>query len=55
MTTTYVKPKSKIDTLNIPSIRREENNLRNIETRVNASKGNTYQLLKLKKDIKVMV
>lgn len=56
MSTTYAQPKSRIDTLRkAPTRRPPENNLRNIETRVKAGKGDTYQLLKIKKDIRAMV
>lgn len=56
MSTTYAQPKSRIDTLRkAPTRRPPENNLRNLEARAKAGKGDTYQLLKIKKDIKAMV
>lgn len=54
--TKYVKPKSYISVLRKePTRYQPENNQRNIETRVKAGKGDTYQLLKVLKDIKAMV
>lgn len=56
MTAKYVKPASKIDTLRkAPLKKRSENNMRNLETRVKAAKGDTYQLMMYKKNIKIMI
>ena len=52
----YAKPKSYIAVLyKEPTRYQPENIQRNIETRVKAGKGDTYQLLKVHKDIKAMV
>lgn len=53
----YVKPKS--DVAYFPpkrsNRRRPENNMRNLETRVKAAKGDTYNLCKFKKDKKILI
>lgn len=56
MSTIYAQPKSRIDTLRkAPTRRPPENNLRNLEARAKAGKGDTYQLLKIKEDIKATI
>ena len=54
--THYAKPKSYIAVLwREPKRHPPENNLRNLEARAKAGKGDTYRLLKDKWDIKAMV
>ena len=54
--THYAKPRSFIKLFRRePKPHPPENNLRNIETRVKAGKGDTYQLLKFKENIKTMI
>ena len=52
----YVKPKSYISVLRKEPTRYQlENNLRNLEARAKAAKGDTYHLLKYKDHLKFMV
>lgn len=52
----YVKPKSYISVLRKePTRYQPENNLRNLEARAKAAKGDTYHLLKYKDHLKFMV
>lgn len=54
--THFAEPKSFIGLFRRkPKRHPPENNLRNLETRVKAGKGDTYQLLKFKDNIKPMV